>query len=59
MGGFEHGGLDRFAARQVRIDVFDRHRRFIDQDADSERKTAERHDVHGLPGQPQPDQRRE
>jgi len=41
------------------MDVFNCDRRFINQDANSERKTAERHDVDGLPGQPQPDQRRE
>ena len=41
------------------MDVFNRHRRFIHQDANGERQPAERHDVDRLPGQPQPDQRRE
>ncbi len=47
------------AARQVRVDVLDRDRRFVDEDADGERQAAERHDVDRLAGAPQRDDRRE
>ena len=50
---------DRRAARQVRVDVLDRDRRLVDEDADGQRQAAERHDVDRLPGAPQRDDRRQ
>ena len=45
--------FDRFALFEMVVDVFDRHGAVVDQNADGERKPAERHDVDGLaePGQ--------
>ena len=40
--------LDLLALLQVAVDVLDRHRRIIDQDADRQRQAAQRHDVDGL-----------
>ena len=44
----QHTFGDRDATRQVRVDVFDGDGRFIDQNADRQRKAAERHDIDGL-----------
>jgi hypothetical protein len=41
--------LDVLALLEVPVDVLDRHRRVVDQDADGERETAERHDVEVSP----------
>ena len=49
--------FDVLALLQVVVDVFDRHRSVVDQDADGERQTAERHDVDGLAEGRQRDQR--
>ena len=57
--GVEHAARDRRAARQVRVDVLDRDRRFVDEDADGQRQAAERHDVDRLAGAPQRDDRGE
>ena len=38
-------GLDFLALLEMPVDVLDRHGRVVDQDADRERKAAERHDV--------------
>jgi hypothetical protein len=46
-------------AREVRVDVLDRDRRFIDEDADGERQPAERHDVDRLARRPRAPRRRE
>ena len=45
--------LDLFALFEMIVDVLDRDRAVVDQDADGERQTAQRHDVDGLaePGQ--------
>ena len=40
--------LDLLALLQMIIDVFNRHRSVVDQDADREREAAKRHDVDGL-----------
>ena len=45
--------------RQMRVDVFDRDRSLVDQNADREREAAERHDVDGVPRAPQRDDRRQ
>ena len=37
--------------RDVALDVLDHHRAVVDQDADRERKAAERHGIEGLAGQ--------
>ena len=50
---------DRRAARQVRVDVLDRDRRFVDEDADRQRQAAERHDVDRLTRAPERDDRRQ
>ena len=42
------GGHDILAMLHVAVDVLDRDRRVVDQDADGQRKAAERHDVDGL-----------
>ena len=61
-GGFggrvERGARERFAARQVRVDVLDGDGRLVDEDADGQRQPAERHDVDRLPGDPQREQGR-
>jgi hypothetical protein len=45
-----HDGLfDRLAHLQVRVDVLDRHRRVVDEDADREGEPRQRHDVDRLP----------
>ena len=49
----------RCAARQVGVDVLDRHRGLIDEDADGQRQAAERHDVDRLTRAPQRDDRGE
>jgi len=36
------------ATREVRVDVFDGDSGFVDQNADSQREAAERHDIDGL-----------
>ena len=41
------------AAMQMRVDVFDGHRRFVHEDAHSERESAERHEMDALPRDPQ------
>ena len=45
MRAVENGGLDLFALLQVPVDVLDRHRRIVDQDADRQRQAAERHEL--------------
>ena len=40
--------LDVLALLEMPVDVLDRHRRVVDQDADRERQAAERHDVERL-----------
>ncbi len=47
-GAVENGRLDLLALLQMPVDVLDRHRGVVDQDADREREAAERHDVEGL-----------
>ncbi len=41
--------LNRFPLLQMPVDVLDRHRGIIDEDADREREPAQRHDVQCLP----------
>ena len=41
-------GSSVLALLEVPVDVLDRHRRVVDQDADREREAAERHDVDRL-----------
>ena len=43
----------------MRVDVLDRDRRLVDQDADRQRQPAERHQVDRLPGDPEREQRGE
>ena len=44
----ENRRLDVLALLEVIVDVLDGHRRIVDQDADRQRKAAQRHDVDGL-----------
>jgi hypothetical protein len=48
VGAVEDRGLDVLAVLEVPVDVLDRHRGVVDEDADGEREPAERHDVDGL-----------
>jgi hypothetical protein len=41
-------GLDPFALFEVPVDILDRNGRFVDQDADRERKPAQGHDIDGF-----------
>ena len=43
-------GFDVLALLEVVVDVLDRHRRVVDENADRERKAAERHDVDRFAG---------
>ncbi len=45
MSAFHDRVVDLLAFLQMRIDVLDSHRGIVDQDADRQRKTAQRHDV--------------
>jgi hypothetical protein len=45
-------------ALQVGVNVLDRHRRFVHQNADRQRQAAQRHQVDRLPGDPQRQHRR-
>ena len=47
-GAVHDRGLHFLAVLQMPVDVFDRHRSVVDQDADREREPAERHDVQRL-----------
>ena len=49
--------LDLLAVFEMPIDVLDRHRRVVDQNADRQRETAERHDVQRLADRRQRDDR--
>ena len=49
----EDGDRQRLAQRLVAVDVLDRHRGVVDQQADGERQPAERHQVDGLSGEEQ------
>ena len=53
----EDGRLERLALLQVPVDVLDRHRRVVHQDADRERQAAERHDVDRLAERAEDDDR--
>ncbi len=55
--GFDDGAGARDAGQHLRVDVLDRDRRLVHQNADRERQTAERHDVDRLAGGPQQDHR--
>ncbi len=44
----ENRRLDLLALLEMLVDVLDRHGRIVHQDADRQRKPAERHDVDGL-----------
>ena len=55
VGTVEDRWLDLLALLQMPIDVFDRHRGVVDQDADREREAAERHDVQRLADRRQAD----
>jgi hypothetical protein len=49
LGGAVHdGGLDLLALLEVPVDVLDRHRGVVDQNADRKREPAQRHDVQRL-----------
>ena len=56
-GSIQDGLLDLLALFEVAVDVLDLHRRIVHQDADGQRKTAQRHDVDGLAQRTQRDQR--
>ena len=58
-GAVHDRGLDLLALLQVPVDVLDRDRRVVDQDADGEREAAERHDVERLAERRQHDDRAE
>ena len=45
--------LDFLALFEMPVDVFDRHGRFVDEDADGERKAAQGHDVEGFAKRPE------
>ncbi len=53
LGAVEDGGLDVLALLQMPVDVLDRHRRLVDEDADGERQPAQGHDVERLAERPQ------
>src|SRR5580698_1637066 len=55
----ENGLLDGFSHLNIAVDVFDLDRGVIDQNADGERQSAERHDVDGLAQRAQYQQRRQ
>ena len=55
----ENGGLDLLALLEMPVDVLDGDGGVVDQDADGERQTAERHDVDGLAQQRKAGQRRQ
>jgi hypothetical protein len=55
----ENGGLDLFALLDMPVDIFDGHGRVVDQDANGERQTAERHDIDRLAQQRKAGQRRQ
>ena len=48
LGAVQDCGLDLLAVLEMPVDVLDRHRRVVDQDADGERQPTERHDVDRL-----------
>ena len=52
-GAVHDRGLDVLALFEMPVDVLDRHRRFVDQDADRERQPAQRHDVERFAERPQ------
>ncbi len=45
---FENGLVEIGSHVQVALDIFDRHGGVVDQNADRQRETAQRHDVDGL-----------
>ena len=47
-GAVQDRGLDLLALLEMPVDVLDRHRRVVDQDADRQREAAQRHDVERL-----------
>ena len=51
--GIEHGAAKWTAAREMSMDVLNRHGRLIHEDADGQRETAERHQIDVLPAHPQ------
>ena len=58
-GAVHDGGLDVLALLEVPVDVLDRDRRIVDQDADGKGKAAERHDVERLADRESVDDRAE
>ena len=48
VGAVHDRGLDLLALLEMPVDVLDRHRGVVDQDADGERQAAQRHDVERL-----------
>ena len=52
LGAVHDGGFDLLALLEMPVDVLDRHRGFVDQDADGERQPAQRHDVERLAERP-------
>ena len=56
-GAVQNRGQQRLAHRVVAMDVFDFHRRVVDQHPDRERDSAQRHRVDGLAGQLERDDR--
>ena len=55
--GVHHGAPALLPLAQVRVNILDRHRGFVDEDADRERQTTKSHDVHGLAHEAQADKR--
>ena len=53
--GLDDGAGARDAGQHLRVNVLDLDGRFVDQNADGERQSAERHDVDGLTGGPEED----
>ncbi len=53
----KNASRNRRSPAEMRMDVFDRDGALVDQNPDREREAAKRHDVDGLPGAPQRDNR--
>ena len=53
LGAVKDCGLDFLALLKVPVYVFDRHRGFVDEDADREREPAERHDIERFAQRPE------
>ena len=59
VAGVQHRRGHIVRVSHLHVHIFDGHRRLIDEDADGEGHTAQRHDVDGIARQPQTEQRPE